>query len=338
MFFTDNKIETFRTAVAESVITMSLETLKRVKEKTTPKGDVLELARTAGVLAAKKTPELIPYCHPLPLDGVRIDFEFLEKNPPLLCKEGAGEVDNGGLPHPTSPQRSSPLGSKGEESGIRIRATVKTIWKTGVEMEALTAVTIAALTIYDMCKPIDKEMEIITTRLIEKSGGKSDFQEKIPKDLRAAVVVTSDGTAKGTREDKSGKIIRERLAKLGIAEIQYVVLPDEKEQIKKELLALSEKGFHLIVTTGGTGFGPRDVTVEATREVIDREAPGIAEAMRQFGQKRTPYAMLSRGLAGLKGNTVIVNLPGSSRGTTESLDAIFPAVLHSYKMMGGGGH
>lgn len=301
MFFTDNKIETLRTAVAESIITMNAETLRRVKEKTTPKGDVLELARTAGVLAAKKTPELIPYCHPLPLDGVKVDFEFLE-------------------------------------NGIRVKALVKTIWKTGVEMEALTAAAIAALTIYDMCKPIDKEMEIIMTRLTEKSGGKSDFKEKIPKDLRAAVIVTSDGTAKGIREDKSGKIIRERLASLGIENIEYVVLPDEKEQIKKELLALSEKGFRLIVTTGGTGLGPRDLTVEATREVIDREVTGVAEAMRQFGQKRTPYAMLSRGLVGLKGPTLIINLPGSSRGTLESLDAIFPAVLHSYKMMGGGGH
>ncbi|MBI2340934.1 MAG: bifunctional molybdenum cofactor biosynthesis protein MoaC/MoaB [Deltaproteobacteria bacterium] len=301
MFFTDDKIETLRIAVAESVISMNPETLKRVKEKTTPKGDVLELARTAGVLAAKKTPELIPYCHPLPLDGVKVDFEFLE-------------------------------------NGIRVKALVKTIWKTGVEMEALTAAAIAALTIYDMCKPIDKEMEIIMTRLTEKSGGKSDFKEKIPKDLRAAVIVTSDGTAKGVREDKSGKIIRERLASLGIENIEYVVLPDEKEQIKKELLALSEKGFRLIVTTGGTGLGPRDLTVEATREVIDREVTGVAEAMRQFGQKRTPYAMLSRGLVGLKGPTLIINLPGSSRGTLESLDAIFPAVLHSYKMMGGGGH
>ncbi len=301
MFFTDNKIETLRTAVAVSIITMNAETLKRVKNKTTPKGDVLELARTAGVLAAKKTPELIPYCHPLPLDGVKVDFEFLE-------------------------------------NGIQITTTVKTIWKTGVEMEALTAAAIAALTIYDMCKPIDKKMEIISTKLIEKTGGKSDFKESIPKDLRAAVIVTSDGTYKKVREDKSGKMISERLASWGIENIEYVVLPDEKELIKKELLTLCEKGLHLIITTGGTGLGPRDVTVEATQAVIDREIPGVEETMRNYGQKRTPYAMLSRGLVGLRGKTLIINMPGSSRGTSESLDAIFPAILHSYKMMGGGGH
>lgn len=301
MFFTDNKIETLRTAVAESLITMKSETLSRVKEKTTPKGDVLELARTAGVLAAKKTPELIPYCHPLPIDGVKVDFEFVE-------------------------------------NGIRITACVKTIWKTGVEMEALTAVSIAALTIYDMCKPIDKEMEIKSTRLIEKKGGKSDFVERIPKGLKAAVMVTSDGTAKGVREDKSGKIIRDKLSQLGIENVEYIILPDEKELIKNELLRLCEKEIRLIVTTGGTGLGPRDVTVEATREVIDREVPGVAEAMRRFGQDRTPYAMLSRGLVGLRGKTIIINMPGSSRGTEESMEAIFPAVLHSYKMIGGGGH
>lgn len=301
MIFTDKKSETLRTAIAESVVTMKAETLARVREGTTPKGNVLELARTAGVLAAKKTPELIPYCHPIPLDGVSIDFEL-------------------------------------EERGVRVRATVRAIWKTGVEMEALTAATVAALTVYDMCKPIDKEMEIVSTKLVEKTGGKSDFREKFPKDLKAAVIVTSDGTHAGKREDKSGKIIREKLNSLGIANIEYLILPDEKEWIKKELLRLCEIGTLLIVTTGGTGLGPRDVTVEATCEVIDREVPGVAEAMRSFGQKRTPYAMLSRGVAGLRGKTIILNLPGSSKGTEESMDALFPALLHGYKMTGGGGH
>lgn len=301
MFFTDKKITTRRTATAQARITMSPQTMIRLRHKTIPKGDVLEVAKTAGILAAKKTPELIPYCHPLPLDGVEVRFEL------------------------------------GEDHVIAT-SLVQTIWKTGVEMEALSAVSIAALTIYDMLKPIDDGLEIVQVKLTSKSGGKSDFKEKIPQHFMAAVIVTSDGTARGTREDKSGKIIVERLKNLGLEQINYVVLPDDKDTIRSELLKQIEKGCRLIVTTGGTGLGPRDVTVEATRDVIECEIPGVAEAMRSFGQARTPYAMLSRGLAGLKGNCVILNLPGSSRGTEECWDAIFPAIFHSYKMMAGGGH
>ena len=92
------------------------------------------------------------------------------------------------------------------------------------------------------------------------------------------------------------------------------------------------------MTTGGTGLGPRDVTVEATEAVIDRQIPGVMEAARGYGQRRTPYAMLSRGIAGQKGKTIILNLPGSSRGVEETLDAVFPSILHAYPMMQAGGH
>ncbi len=301
MFFTDDKTTTLREAVAVGTIIMAASTLVRVKEKTTPKGDVIELARTAGVLAAKKTPELIPYCHPLPLDGVKVDFELIE-------------------------------------NGIRVTALVKTIWKTGVEMEALTAVSIATLTLYDMLKPIDQNLEITSIKLLTKKGGKTDFKENIPKGLKIAVIVTSDGTHQGIRQDQSGKLICKRLLSMGLEPQEYLILPDEKEKIQSTLLRLCEENFQLIVTTGGTGLGPRDVTVEATASVIDREVPGAAEAMRSFGQERTPYAMLSRGLVGLRGKCLIINLPGSSKGVDESMNAIFPGVLHSYKMMGGGGH
>jgi molybdenum cofactor synthesis domain-containing protein len=204
-------------------------------------------------------------------------------------------------------------------------------------MEALTAVSVAALTLYDMLKPIEDNLEILSCKLVEKTGGKSDFVEKIPPGFKAAVLVTSDGTAKGAREDKSGRIIEARLKALGL-EPSYTVLPDEKDLIILKLKELCQRGVWLIVTTGGTGLGPRDVTVEATRAVIDREIPGIMEAARVYGQRRTPYAMLSRGLAGQKGKTIVLNLPGSSKGVEESLNAVFPAVLHAYKMMGGGGH
>ena len=295
-----NKIDTLRKATASSVVLATAQTIERLKSNDVPKKDILIIARAAGVMAAKKTPEIIPYCHPIPIDSVDIHFEVLADR-------------------------------------IVITASVEAIWKTGVEMEALTASSVAALTIYDMLKSVDKDMEIVSTKLVEKTGGKSDLIEKIPKDFKAAVIVSSDSTAKGIRSDKSGRIIEERLKVQGITP-DYVVLPDDAPMIKAKMEALIQQGFKLIITTGGTGLGPRDVTVEATREVIDREVPGIMEAARSFGQRRTPYAMLSRGLAGQKGSTIIVNLPGSSRGVEESLDAIFPAILHAYKMMGGGGH
>src|SRR3990167_835937 len=295
-----NKIDTLRKATASSVVLATAQTIERLKSNDVPKKDILIIARPAGVMAAKKTQEIIPYCHPIPIDSVDIHFEVLTDR-------------------------------------VVITASVEAIWKTGVEMEALTASSVAALTIYDMLKPVDKNMEIVSTKLLEKTGGKSDFVEKIPKDLKVAVIVSSDSTAKGTRSDKSGRLIEERLKTQGITP-EYVVLPDDAPKIKAKMEEFIQQGVKLIITTGGTGLGPRDVTVEATKEVIDREIPGIMEAARSFGQRRTPYAMLSRGLAGQKGGTIIVNLPGSSRGVEESLDAIFPAILHAYKMMGGGGH
>lgn len=301
MFSTVDKIETLRMARAQAVLNVGPELVEVLRSRQGPKGDALEIARAAGILAAKRTGEMIPYCHPIPLDHVSIEFEMVTTE-------------------------------------VKITACIQALGKTGVEMEALLAVQIAATTLFDMLKPITSEMEITDIKVIEKRGGKSSFSETIPKRFKAAVIVTSDGTFAGKRQDTSGQMIKDRLNQFGIQNIEYVILPDDKEQIAILLRDFSTKAFDLVMTTGGTGLGPRDVTVEATRAVIDCEVPGIMEAARSFGQRRTPYAMLSRGLAGLKGKMLVINLPGSSQGVRESLDAIFPAILHSYKMMVGRGH
>lgn len=295
-----DKTTTSRRAKAVSVIIAKPEAIERLKKNDLPKKDVLAVARVAGVQAAKKTFDLVPYCHPIPIDWVEINFEI-------------------------------------QADRIMVSAEVEAIWKTGVEMEALCAASVAALTIYDMLKPVDKDMEIISTKLISKKGGKSDFKEVLPSGFKAAILVTSDGTHQGTRQDKSGKIIQERLEEYGIKP-RYEILPDDKGLIRAKLLKWCEEGMRLVITAGGTGLGPRDVTVEATREIMEREIPGIMEAGRSYGQDRTPYAMLSRGLAVQRGNTIIVNFPGSSNGVRETLNAVFPALLHAYPMMGGGGH
>lgn len=294
------KTNTFREAVATSVITASPEAIERLKNNDVPKKDILIVARVAAVQAAKNTPSIIPYCHPLPIDSVDVDFDVAPDH-------------------------------------VAVTVKVSTIWKTGVEMEALAAASAATLTIYDMLKPIDKEMEIISTKLLKKKGGKNQYKEWVPKDFKAAVIVTSDGTSLGTRKDKSGQVIKERLKDYGIVP-SYTILPDEESQILGKLRELCAENVELIFTTGGTGLGPRDVTVEATEKLGGREIPGIMEAARSYGQNRTPYAMLSRGSAVQVGKTIVINLPGSSNGVYESLNAIFPAILHSYPMMKGAAH
>lgn len=302
MIDTSRKSETFRQAKAEARVRMAEKTLDFLKRGKIPKGNVLEMARAAAVMAAKKTSEIIPFCHPLPLDFIGIEYEITKNE-------------------------------------VVIRSEVRAVWKTGVEMEALTAASAAALTVYDMCKPLDKTISIEKIVLLEKKGGKRDHTESYPTPLRVGVLVISDSTYKGERRDQSGEIIRSRLKTLPVEVCEFKIIPDDRDLISQELARLADQeGLDLVLTTGGTGLGPKDVTPESTLEVIDRPVPGISETLRSYGQKRTPYAMLSRGVAGVRGKTLIINLPGSSRGVEESMDALFPAVLHSIRMIRGEGH
>jgi molybdenum cofactor biosynthesis protein MoaC len=297
-----NKYNTLRSAIAEAIVEVSNRSIEAIRSNSVPKGDVFTVAKVAGVLAAKNVSQIIPYCHNIPVDFVDVRFELLENS-------------------------------------IRIESEVKTVYKTGVEMEALTAVSVAALTVYDMLKMIDDTIVISKTRLVEKSGGKSDFITELERGLKAAVLVLSDSISAGKKSDESGKIIVERLKKEGIDVRHYEILSDDRDQIEKRLIELCDgQKLDLILTTGGTGFSPRDNTPEATLKVIERQIYGIPEAIRAYGQDRTPYSMLSRGVAGTRGNTIIINLPGSRKGVRESLDMLFPALFHSFKMLWMGGH
>jgi molybdenum cofactor synthesis domain-containing protein len=152
---------------------------------------------------------------------------------------------------------------------------------------------------------------------------------------RAVVITISDSVSSGHREDRSGDAVEAILAKAGFDAITRIVLPDDRAAIKNELLRLRDAGTELIVTTGGTGLGPRDVTPEATEDVLDRRASGLAEAMRAEGLKKTPFASLSRGTAGVAGSTLVLNLPGSPKGALESLEAVVEVLPHALRLLAG---
>jgi molybdenum cofactor biosynthesis protein MoaC len=297
-----HKIITQRTATAQAIVKVgSPATMQAIVNKTVPKGDVLEVSRTAGLFAVKNTSNSIPDCHPMPIEYTGIQFECLEDS-------------------------------------VRIEVTVKAIYRTGVEVEAMHGASIVALTMYDMLKPIDKQVEISTIKLLHKKGGKSDFGVKEKLDLSVAVIVCSDSVSSGKKEDRAGKVISEKIKNLGLSVSSYTIIPDEVTDIQETINKLCAINKDLIIITGGTGLSNRDVTPEAVIPLLDRRIPGIEEAIRSYGQDRTPYAMLSRSVVGFKGNTLIMALPGSTAGATESMDAVFPSILHLFKILNGFNH
>jgi cyclic pyranopterin phosphate synthase len=310
------KQSSLRTARAIAILFCSAATIDLIKNNQLPKGNLFDVARAAGFLGAKATPQLLPHCHPVSIDKMDLQFEFLDA-------ASHGDYFDA---------------SVFDRSGIVIQADASSIGRTGIEMEVLMSVSVAALEIYDMLKPVERTLEIGHIRLLEKRGGKSDRDKYFATSPTCAVLVCSDSTAAGKREDKSGKLIGEMLEAVKARVVHYAVVPDDIETIRRQIREWVSKDIQFIFTTGGTGLGPRDHTVEAVKGILERDADGIVEAMRAHGQARTPLAMMSRAVAGSVAHTLIVTLPGSSDGARESLEAILPAVFHARKMMKGGGH
>ena len=288
------KPESYRTAIATGILHAPPHCIELLRNGNTDKGDALKTARIAGILGAKRTDELIPLCHPLPIYRADVEYEL-------------------------------------EEAHVVITAVVETIGPTGVEMEALTAVSLTGLTLYDMLKPHcePEELCLDQVKLGQKKGGKSHFTRVLKESLAASVIVLSDTVASGKKADTAGQNVMEILEEANFGYIQYQVISDSPEQLKA-LIQQQKNDYPLILTVGGTGLGPKDLTVETIQPLLTREIPGLMEAARSFGQRRTPYAALSRGVAGYIENSLILTLPGSRQGAKESLVAILPALVHLF--------
>ncbi|NEA42330.1 bifunctional molybdenum cofactor biosynthesis protein MoaC/MoaB [Streptomyces sp. SID11385] len=311
---------TARTARATGRVLVTPEVVALLRGEGLPKGDALATARIAGIMGAKRTPDLVPLCHPLALSGVTVDLEVTDE-------------------------------------AVAITATVRTTDRTGVEMEALTAVSVAALTVVDMVKAVDKAATITDIRVETKTGGKSgdwhrdsasaatgaspgdrEAAPRTPLGPRTALVVTaSNRAAAGVYPDRGGPLIAEALRSWGFATEGPQVVPDGAP-VEAALRAAVAAGYGVVVTTGGTGLTPTDLTPEATRAVLDREIPGVAEAIRAEGLGAVPSAALSRGLAGVAGTTLVVNLPGSTGGVRDGLAVLERWLPHAVDQIHGGDH
>ncbi|HEX9826576.1 MAG TPA: bifunctional molybdenum cofactor biosynthesis protein MoaC/MoaB [Flavobacteriaceae bacterium] len=297
-----NKSNTLRMASAQAIVKVSkAETIAAIENDTVPKGNVFAMSKAAGLLGIKKTPDILPDCHPIPIEFAGIDYAI-----------------------------------NGLE--ITITCTIKTIYKTGVEVEAMHGASVVALNMYDMLKPIDKGVEIHHIKLLQKKGGKSDFKDHSRRTYSAAVIVCSDTISAGQKEDQAGKAIIAKLEACNVSVVDYIIIPDEKDTIQAKAKHYENQGVDLIIFTGGTGLSARDMTPEALNEIIDRKIPGIEEVIRNYGQERTPYAMLSRSVAGTINNSIVLALPGSTNGAKESMDAIFPSILHVFGILKGARH
>ena len=289
----------FRVATAEAKLRVSPASIQLIRDGQAPKGDPIAVARVAGIQAAKLTPTILPYCHSVGLDYVGLEFDLLN-------------------------------------DAIKIAAEVKAIHRTGVEMEAMTAVAVAALNLYDLLKPVDDDMEIEYVRLTGKTGGKSNFDAS--EAFTVCTVIVSDRASRGEYEDRVGPLLQTSLeTQLGTV-LSNNVVPDESDHIIAAVEGALSSTPDFVFVCGGTGLGPRDFTIEALSALVKKRLSGIEFRIMDFANERVPTAMMSRPLAGLIGSTVLIVLPGSPQAVADAINALFPYIKHAVSMVKGAGH
>jgi molybdenum cofactor biosynthesis protein MoaC len=312
---------TARRAVAVGELSAGAAAFAQIVERRLPKGDAMVMAEIAGLQGAKNASQLMPLCHPLPLEYIDV--------------------------------RCEPVA---ERHAIRVYCEVATFARTGVEMEALAGASAALLTLYDLTKPVEPALGIGGVRLLFKEGGKkglwlhpegmTDAERERYKprgvakldNVSAAVITLSDRASRGEYADASGPLLVERLRELGANVSDVELHPDEPEPLAARLRELAEHGVQLVLCTGGTGLGPRDLTPEALAMVADRHVDGIGELFRSESSQHTPMAWLSRAHAVLIGRTLVIALPGSAKAVAQGMDILAPVLAHALSMVAGGGH
>ena len=322
---------TKRTCVATGKLVAPPGIIQRIKDGDLPKGNVLPLAEAAGIIAVKKTSDILPLCHPLPIDAAYISFKFDDAP---------------------------------EKAAVHVFCEVTAYAKTGVEMEALNGVSAALLCIYDLTKGIFSALELSDIHLVRKEGGKSgvwthpkttvDVDASVDvsviekqilswSGIRASVITLSDRCAQAKAEDTSGPKIVEYAKGLGATIAHHQLIPDNANLLKEAIQHFArEKKTDLVICTGGTGLGPRDITPETILSMGGKVVPGIGELIRKHGANFTPYSWLSRSegflIELLDHSMLVICLPGSFKAVRESLDAIAEIVPHSMHMIHGDSH
>ncbi len=312
---------TARRAVAVGELRAGETAYPLIVDRKLPKGDAITMAEIAGLQGVKNASQLMPLCHPLPLEYIDL--------------------------------RCEPVASR---HAIRVYCEVATFARTGVEMEALAGVNAALLTLYDLTKPVEPALSIGSVRLLFKEGGKKglwlhpegmDDTERAryhPRgtarldDVPCAVITLSDRASRGDYADEAGPLLAKRLRALGADVATPLVLPDDAEQLERNLHHLTDHGTALVLTSGGTGLGPRDVTPEVLSRLGGRKVPGLGELFRNESSQHTPMAWLSRADAVLLDGTLIIALPGSPKAIAQGMDILAPILHHALQMAAGGRH
>lgn len=316
------KSETRRRAIASGVIKLSSQTIEMIKAGDSPKGDILSIAEVAGIMAAKRTSEILPLCHPLALEAVFVRFEI-------------------------------------QEGQMQVECEVLCSGKTGAEMEALMGVNVSLLTIYDLAKAVDPLIEIQDVHLQRKEGGKSGLwlnpkaKQNLAKaselgaahakdldyhGLRVAIGVLSDRASRGEYEDQSGVVMRDFLKTVNAHEALYSVVPDEDEAIRNLVHRALKERAEVLLLTGGTGISSRDRTPEVIQSMASKELPGFGEIQRQHGARYTKNSWLSRSSAFVVENALVVLFPGSPKAVRQGLECLGDLIPHAVRMMQDLGH